>query len=51
MEEILEKMINADVLIMATPVYFYTLSAQMKTLIDRTCSRYTEISDKDFYSL
>jgi hypothetical protein len=21
----------------------------MKTLIDRTCSRYTEITDKDFY--
>jgi multimeric flavodoxin WrbA len=34
---------------MATPVYFYTMAAQMKTLIDRTCSRYTEIKDKEFY--
>jgi multimeric flavodoxin WrbA len=49
MSEILEKMIAADVIVMATPVYFYTMSAQMKTLIDRTCARYTEISNKEFY--
>jgi len=49
MEEILEKMIEADAIVMATPVYFYTMDAQMKTLIDRTCSRYTEITGKDFY--
>lgn len=49
MAEILETMIAADVIVMATPVYFYTMCAQMKTLIDRTCARYTEISNKDFY--
>jgi multimeric flavodoxin WrbA len=49
MNEILEKMIAADVIVMATPVYFYTMNGQMKTLIDRTCARYTEISGKDFY--
>lgn len=49
MAEVLEKMIAADVMVMATPVYFYTMSAQMKTLIDRTCSRYTEIINKKFY--
>ncbi len=49
MAEILEKMIAADVIVMATPVYFYTMNAQMKTLIDRTCSRYTEIKNKEFY--
>ncbi len=49
MAEILEKMLAADAIVMATPVYFYTMNGQMKTLIDRTCSRYTEISDKDFY--
>ena len=49
MAEVLEKMIAADVIVMATPVYFYTMCAQMKTLIDRTCSRYTEIRDKEFY--
>lgn len=42
-------MIAADVIVMATPVYFYTMSAQMKTLIDRCCARYTEITNKNFY--
>ena len=49
MAEVLEKMIAIDVIVMATPVYFYTMCAQMKTLIDRTCSRYTEIKNKEFY--
>lgn len=46
---IVKKMIEADVIVMATPVYFYTMDAQMKTLIDRTCARYTEINNKEFY--
>jgi multimeric flavodoxin WrbA len=49
MSGILEKMIAADVLVMATPVYFYTMNAQMKTLIDRVYSRYTEVSGKEMY--
>lgn len=49
MPEILDKMIAADVIVMATPVYFYTMNGQLKTLIDRTCALYTEINDKDFY--
>ncbi len=49
MAEILDKMIEADVIVMATPVYFYTMNAQMKTLIDRTYSRYTEIINKGMY--
>jgi len=49
MAEILEKMLAADVIVMATPVYFYTMAAQMKTLIDRTVPVYTQISGKDFY--
>lgn len=49
MEEILQKMIDANAIVMATPVYFYTMDAQMKTLIDRTVARYTEIRDKDAY--
>ena len=49
MAEVLDKMISADVIVMATPVYFYTMDAQMKTLIDRTYSRYMEIRNKDFY--
>ena len=49
MENMLNKMIDADIIVMATPVYFYTMNGQMKTFIDRTCSRYTEINNKEFY--
>jgi len=31
------------------PIYFYTMNAQMKTLIDRTVPRYEEITGKEFY--
>jgi len=49
MAGVLDKMIAADVIVMATPVYFYTMCAQMKTLIDRICSRYTEVRNKEFF--
>ena len=49
MAAILDKMISADVLVLATPVYFYSMNGQMKTLIDRTYARYTEIMDKQLY--
>ena len=49
MAEILEKMVEADVLVLATPVYFYSMDGQLKTLIDRTLPRYTEIRDKEVY--
>ena len=49
MAEVMDKMIKADVIVMATPVYFYTMNAQMKTLIDRTYSQYTELTNKEMY--
>jgi multimeric flavodoxin WrbA len=49
MANVLDKIIAADVIVMATPVYFYTMNAQMKTLIDRTYSRYMELTNKDIY--
>lgn len=49
MAGILEKMVNADIIVLATPVYFYSMDGQLKTFIDRTVPRYTEISNKDFY--
>jgi multimeric flavodoxin WrbA len=49
MAQILDSMIAADVIVLATPVYFYTMCAQMKTVIDRTVARYTKITNKDFY--
>lgn len=49
MAEILEKMIEADVLVLASPVYFYSIDAQLKTLIDRTVARWTEVKNKELY--
>ncbi|NMC57477.1 MAG: flavodoxin family protein [Eubacteriaceae bacterium] len=51
MSEILDKMIDADVIVLATPVYFYSMCAQLKTLIDRTFAKYTKIRNKKFYLL
>lgn len=33
--EITEKMLNADVIVFATPVYYYSVCGQFKTLLDR----------------
>ena len=49
MGEILQKMIDADVIVLASPVYFYSINAQLKTVIDRTVARWTDIKDKEFY--
>ena len=38
--EITEKMRNSDVIVWATPIYYYEMSGQMKTLIDRANSLY-----------
>ncbi|MGN0136449.1 NAD(P)H-dependent oxidoreductase [Anaerotignum sp.] len=49
MEEILQEMHWADVIVMASPVYFYSIDAQMKTVIDRTVAQWTELKNKEFY--
>lgn len=35
MERVLDELIHADTIILATPVYFYSMDAQMKIMIDR----------------
>lgn len=49
MSEILDKLIASDIIILATPVYFYSLCAQLKIMIDRCLPRYMEIKGKQFY--
>lgn len=49
MLELKQKMMEADVIVMATPVYFYTMTGQLKTFIDRNCFFYTLLKEKDFY--
>lgn len=49
MAEVLQKMIDADVLVLASPVYFYSIDAQLKALIDRTVARWLDVKNKEFY--
>ena len=49
MGEILQKIIDCDVLVLSSPVYFYSICAQLKAVIDRTVARWTEIRNKDLY--
>lgn len=51
MAEILQKIIDADVLMLASPVYFYSIDAQLKAVIDRTVARWLEVKNKEFYYL
>ena len=48
---VLEKMRWADGIVLSTPVYLYTMSAQMKTMIDRTLggAQMPGLENKDFY--
>lgn len=49
MADILQKMIDCDVMVLASPVYFYSIDAQLKTVIDRSVARWTEVKNKEFY--
>lgn len=49
MAEIIDEVLKSDVIVFSSPVYFYSISGQLKTLIDRTVARYTEIKNKEFY--
>lgn len=49
MAELLQKMIDADVIVFASPVYFYSVDAQLKAVIDRTVARWLEVKNKEFY--
>lgn len=39
---IMEKVMQADVIVWATPIYYYEMSGQMKTLIDRMNGMYNQ---------
>ena len=49
MAEIREKMLAADVIVLASPIYFYSMTAQMKAVIDRTYAFYQQLEGKTFY--
>lgn len=49
LDNIAHQFMDANVIVLATPVYFYNMSGMMKTLIDRMMPYFSQISDKDFY--
>ena len=49
MGELLDKMLAADGLVMAAPVYFYAIDAQLKAVIDRSVAKWLEFKNKEFY--
>lgn len=44
MNEIAKDLIKADVIVLATPVYFYSMSGQLKVFIDRLVPIYEKIN-------
>lgn len=49
MAEIREKMEQADVIVLSSPIYFYSMTSQMKAVIDRTYAFYSNLKGKTFY--
>ena len=48
---LVDKMVHADVIVLASPVYYMNITGQLKTFIDRTFGRYREMKDKEFFYL
>lgn len=50
--DIVEKMLHNDIIVFATPIYFYEMCGQMKTLLDRTNPLFpSDYSFTDIYLL
>ena len=47
MEKLCEKILKADVIVFATPVYFYSMCGQMKVFIDRLVPVYTKLLNSE----
>lgn len=51
-DTVVQKMRKADVIVFATPIYYYEMSGQMKTLLDRANPLYgSDYSFRDVYIL
>lgn len=49
-DAIRSKILKADMMVLVTPLYYYGMSAQLKTLIDRFCAFNTSIQRKHMKS-
>jgi len=44
-----DKFLGADVIVFASPVYYYAVNAQLKAVMDRTYGILAQLRDKTFY--
>lgn len=49
MADVREKMMTADVIVLSSPIYFYSIAAQLKAVIDRTYAFEKDLKGKIFY--
>ena len=49
-DKIRKSILNADMIVFATPLYYYGVSAQLKTVIDRFCAYNSSITRKHMKS-
>ena len=49
MNALMPKILEADVLVFSSPVYMYSVSAQLKAVFDRMVAKYEIIRDKELY--
>lgn len=49
MAEIISEILKSDVVVFSSPVYFYSISGQIKILIDRLVTIYRQITNKEIY--
>lgn len=50
MDEFRDLIFDSDMLVFVTPLYYWGMTAQLKTLVDRFCSRNFSIQQKHFKS-
>lgn len=49
MQEVLDKMQTADILVIATPTYFLTMNGMLKTTIDRFLPKWQDLGGHEVY--
>lgn len=49
-ESIRQKLLNCDMVVFATPLYYYGMSAQLKTVIDRFCAYNSSLNSRHLKS-
>lgn len=50
MEIIRKKLLNCDMVVFATPLYYYGMSAQLKTVVDRFCAFNSSLNSRHLKS-